>query len=391
LIAAIRALSSARSPRGIAQIVKRTARALVGADGATFVLLEGNQCFYLEEDAISPLWKGQRFPLEDCISGWVMLNQQQVAIEDVFGDARIPHAAYQPTFVKSLVMTPVRREPAAAIGVYWAKPHGASAEERTLLQDLADATAEALDNAAAYSELERRAERRTQELMAANRELETFSYSVAHDLRSPLTCIVGFADLLERRYAVSLGPKGQEILREIVRSGQTMSTLIDGLLSLAQQARGSLKREPVDLTAIAERVVASLHAQQPARAVACSIEPNLNVEGDSTLLELVLSNLLGNAFKYTGKVERPEVRLARAPEQADTFVVQDNGAGFEAARAGRLFAPFQRLHQESEFPGTGVGLATVARIVRKHGGSVWAEGEEGKGASFFFSVPHYDP
>lgn len=172
LIQAVQELSMARSLDAVADIVRHAARELVGADGATFVLRDGGQCFYKDEDAISPLWKGQRFPLEACISGWAMLNRQAAVIEDIYQDARIPHAAYRPTFVKSLVMVPIRTlQPIGAIGTYWASQHRAAAEQVEMLQALADSTSVALENVQVYAELELRVEERTAQLAEANRRL----------------------------------------------------------------------------------------------------------------------------------------------------------------------------------------------------------------------------
>lgn len=172
LIHAVQELSLARDLDRVAEIVRQAARELTGADGATFVLRDGDKCFYKDEDAISPLWKGQRFPLESCISGWAMLNRQPTVIEDIYLDARIPHDAYRPTFVRSLVMVPIRTlEPIGAIGNYWAYPHRASEQEVKLLQALADSTSVALENVRVYAELEQRVEERTQQLAAANQRL----------------------------------------------------------------------------------------------------------------------------------------------------------------------------------------------------------------------------
>jgi diguanylate cyclase (GGDEF)-like protein len=172
LIAIVQDLSLARHVDDVAEIVRHAARELVGADGATFVLRDGQHCFYKDEDAIAPLWKGKRFPLETCISGWSMLNRQPTVIEDVFADDRIPHAAYSPTFVKSMVMVPIRtREPIGAIGTYWANQYRASAEQVHILQALADSTSVALENAQIYAELESRVRQRTEELAATNERL----------------------------------------------------------------------------------------------------------------------------------------------------------------------------------------------------------------------------
>ncbi|MBL8708099.1 MAG: diguanylate cyclase [Rhodospirillaceae bacterium] len=172
LINAIQELSLARHADDVAAVVRHTARALVGADGATFVLKDGDHCYYKDEDAIAPLWKGRRFPLETCISGWSMMQRQPVVIEDIYLDARIPHEAYRPTFVKSLVMVPIRtREPIGAIGTYWAQHHRASDVDVQTLQALADSTSVALENVQVYAELEERVRRRTEDLAAANERL----------------------------------------------------------------------------------------------------------------------------------------------------------------------------------------------------------------------------
>jgi K+-sensing histidine kinase KdpD len=242
LIGAMRDLSRARSRAAVADVVKTTARKLVGADGATFVLRDGRQCFYLDEDAISPLWKGQRFPLEACVSGWVMEHAEQVAMPDIYQDARVPHAAYRPTFVKSLVMTPVRRiDPVAAIGIYWADYHEATPRELELLQNLADTTAVALENATVYEELERRVQERTQQLLQANQELESFSHTVAHDLRSPLNAIIGFAELLVERADELPTQTVHGFCQEIASAGRRMNNLIGVLLEFARRAGAGAK------------------------------------------------------------------------------------------------------------------------------------------------------
>jgi diguanylate cyclase (GGDEF)-like protein len=173
LIQAVQELSMARELDAVAEVVRHAARELVGADGATFVLRDGEQCFYRDEDAICPLWKGQRFPLQACISGWAMLNRQSTVIEDIYQDARIPHAAYRPTFVKSLVMVPIRTlQPIGAIGTYWAEQYRASPQQVEMLQALADSTSVALENVQLYAELEQRVEERTAQLEATNRQLQ---------------------------------------------------------------------------------------------------------------------------------------------------------------------------------------------------------------------------
>jgi signal transduction histidine kinase len=389
LIDAIRKLAGARTISAISYVVRHAARMLVQADGATFVLRDQEQCFYLDEEAISPLWKGQRFPLGACISGWAMQHQQQVMISDIFADARIPHDAYRPTFVKSLVMTPVRRDPArAAIGTYWAHQREASPSERAFLQDLADATAVALESAEIYAQLEDKVQQRTEELKALNRELEAFSYTVAHDLRSPLTGIIGFAEVVETLYAPALDEKGLGMLHEIANAGMRMNNLITDLLDFARCTGAPLNRSQVNLSHMAQVICARLMKTHPERKVQLSIQPEVLVQADERLMGVVLENLLNNAFKYSRNREVAEISLGtqQAGEEQVVFV-RDNGAGFDAALAADLFAPFRRQHTSAQFEGTGVGLATVARIVRRHGGQIRAESTADHGATFLFTLP----
>jgi signal transduction histidine kinase len=388
LIEAIRQLAGTHTREGITDIVKRTARKLVGADGATFVLRDNDKCFYVDEDAISPLWQGQRFPLEACISGWAMLRRQQVVIPDIFVDPRIPIAAYRPTFVKSLVMTPVRHAlRSAAIGTYWASFHQPSQTDLEMLQDLADATSIALENADLVTSLEQRVEARTRELLQANRDLEAFSYTVAHDLRAPLATILGYAELFAQIHGAKLDDDARDMITAISHGAERMNGLIEALLRLSQQAKQEPMRRDFDMSGTARVVLEALRLANPGRTLNIEIEPGMTVNADPDLLHLVVQNLLGNAVKYSSKREVSEVRFSRFTGKPDAFAISDNGAGFNEELASNLFTPFRRLHSSQEFAGIGVGLATVARIIRNHGGEVWAQGSPGKGATFFFTLP----
>jgi signal transduction histidine kinase len=226
------------------------------------------------------------------------------------------------------------------------------------------------------------------ELAAANRELESFSYSVSHDLRAPLRAIDGFSKALLSDYGTgALDQRGVHFLERVRAGTQKMSQLIDDMLHLSQVTRRPLGRLEVDVTAVAREVTTELVRRNPDRAVCCVIEPNLRASADSHLLTIVFENLLGNAWKFTAARENARVEVGQTSIGGEpAFFVRDNGAGFNAAYAGKLFGAFQRLHHESEFEGTGIGLATVKRIITRHGGLVSAEGAEGEGATFYFTL-----
>jgi len=239
------------------------------------------------------------------------------------------------------------------------------------------------------ADLERRVAERTAALEASNRELESFSHSVAHDLRAPLRAMDGFSRLLLEGSGGPLEPDGRHQLERIRSASQRMAELIDALLLLARITRSEIRHSPVNLTEIAKGCVAELAAREPQRKVNVTIEQDLFVQGDHTLLTLALDNLLENAWKFTSRIDDARIEVARTAARGGqpAFVVRDNGSGFDMQYADKLFGPFQRLHHASEFPGTGIGLATVKRILDRHGGEVWARAKPGEGAEFFFSLP----
>jgi hypothetical protein len=236
--------------------------------------------------------------------------------------------------------------------------------------------------------LEQRVRERTAELEASNQELESFSYSVSHDLRAPLRALNGFSHLLEEEYAHRFDANGLNYLARIRDASKRMGELIDNLLDLARISRQELKRVRVDLSQIAGEIRKSLEEQFPERKVEWRIEPGLQVRADPVLAKALLENLLRNAWKFTAERETATIELSAAKQAGEkSFCVRDNGAGFEMAYADKLFKPFQRLHDVKRFEGTGIGLAIVHRIVRRHGGRIWAEGAPGKGAAFHFTLP----
>ena len=234
-------------------------------------------------------------------------------------------------------------------------------------------------------ELEQRVLRRTAELESTNKELESFAYSVSHDLRAPLRSIDGFSQAVLEDYGEKLDVEGNDYLQRVRVATQNMGQLIEDLLNLSRITRREMRLGRVDLSALVQRIAAELQQTQPERQVEFVIQEGMDANGDSRLLQVALENLLNNAWKFTSR--HPRARIEFGAMQVDgksAYFVSDDGAGFDMTYAEKLFGAFQRLHSEAEFPGTGIGLATVQRIVHRHGGQVWAEGEVEKGATFYF-------
>jgi signal transduction histidine kinase len=234
--------------------------------------------------------------------------------------------------------------------------------------------------------LEQRVAQRTQQLKLANKELIAFSYSVSHDLRAPLRAIDGFSQILHKNYGDLFDDKGRDYLERVRRASQRMDNLIDDMLHLSQVSRKEIVREPVDVSALAQAIADDLRQSAPERCVEIVIADGLKINADAKLVRIALENLLGNAWKFTGKTPAAKIEIGQAERDGEHAIfIRDNGAGFSMDYAHKLFSPFQRLHGASEFEGSGIGLATVQRIAHRHSGRVWAEGEEGRGASFYFS------
>ncbi len=229
---------------------------------------------------------------------------------------------------------------------------------------------------------------RTAQLESANKELEAFSYSVSHDLRSPLRGIDGWSLALLEDYGPILDEQGQSHIQKVRAEAQRMGGLIDDILKLSRITRAEMNKEDVDLSAIAETVAARLQETKPDnRQVEFAIQKGLTATGDPKLLDVALTNLLENAFKFTGKKQEARIEFGQTVIEGESaFFVRDNGAGFDMTYANKLFGVFQRMHRASEFPGTGVGLATVQRIINRHGGSIWAASEVGEGSTFYFTL-----
>lgn len=281
----------------------------------------------------------------------------------------------------------------ALLNVYpWKSEDSDKTNLRISVTDISDLKKSQSALAAANAELKEKnkaLEKYSGELESANLEMEAFSYSVSHDLRAPLRAINGFSQILQEDYTGQLDQKGNETLDRIREASRQMGKLIDGLLHLSTIIRREMDIVPVNISEMALSVATQLKTEFPERKLKFIIHPGLRAAGDPGLLRIVLQNLLENAVKYTSRQPDAVIEFgAIKNNEGQTYFVSDNGAGFNMAYSDKLFKPFQRLHNSSEFPGLGIGLATVQRIVHRHGGKVWAEGEVGKGAQFFFVLPY---
>lgn len=393
LVKTIQEISLTRDLDSLMKIVRTAARKLTGADGATFVLRESDLCYYAEEDAISPLWKGLKFPMETCISGWAMMNKKSAVIEDIYADSRIPADAYRPTFVKSLAMVPIRTiAPVGAIGNYWANTHLATDEEVFLLQSLADITSVSIENINVYAELEQRVKARTKELEDAIKTLQTFNYAVSHDLRAPLRAFKGFLTELQEDHLGNFNKEAKELVGKLATSALNMNELLEGLLEFSKVGGKQLQMQQTDMAAMVKDICADLKKTESERNIAFELKELPAAIADPLLIKQVWFNLLSNAVKYTGKKETAKVEVGSYSKDGQVcYFVKDNGSGFDMKYYDKLFGIFQRLHAQSDFKGHGVGLTLVERIVSRHGGKVWAEGIAGEGATFYFSLPEEAP
>ena len=235
--------------------------------------------------------------------------------------------------------------------------------------------------------LEERVKERTAQLEAANRELDAFTYSASHDLRGPLNRISGFSEALLEDYAEVLDTQGRDYLKRISNASQHMGELINDLLKLSRVSQHQISHEPVELSVMVNIYLKELRVEEPNRHLETAITPGLIAEGDTALLRIALENLLNNAWKFSASKNPARIEFgSKIEEGKEVFYIRDNGAGFDVKYAEKLFTAFQRLHDAKTYPGTGIGLSIVSRIIKRHGGKIWAEGEPGKGASFFFTL-----
>ena len=392
LVEAVQRLSLARTSEDVQEVVGSAARNLCGADGATLVLRDGPFCRYVDEDAIAPLWKGQRFPLESCISGWAMLQREAVAIEDIYADDRIPHDAYRATFVKSLAMVPIRHDdPLGAIGAYWAQRHAPTAGEMALLQALADSAAVAMENVRVWCELEHRVADRTAKLEHALHVNERILGTLAHEIRNSLAASGGLLELVLRAPEDQLGRAPRDLVEHAHRAAVEGSRIVEDQLVAAKDRAGELRPQyaQLDVAAFLEdlrAVHAALKRNPDVEVVVAPGACPAVVRTDGQLLLQALRNLVSNALKFT---PAGEVRLGATPAGPGwvSFWVSDTGAGIPAADHDRVFDEWSQGHEDPLRRGSGLGLPFVRRIAALLGGRVAVTSVVGRGSTFTITIP----
>ncbi|HEX6511783.1 MAG TPA: GAF domain-containing protein [Chloroflexota bacterium] len=406
----VRKGAAERDPQRTVDLVCSGARDLVGADYAALTLIDelGNRLRWAGSGTIGP-------PRSTSRGRGMGPSSQALASGDVVVLQRIDEQPEPPLFHggeggKTALAAPVlgRDGLSGALHLGWRSHVEITAAQRRIAATLASYAAVIVENARAHAtveeraaalavseerlrqlstELEQRVEERTAELLVANEELQAFSYSVAHDLQGPLRAIHGFTGMLVETQGQRMDDEGKSYVARIQAASLRMARLIDDLLGLARLSRSNMDRQPVNLTGMAREILSALENSDPSRTVTTTVQPGLATRGDPGLLHLALENLLGNAWKFTSSRPSAEIEFgATKTGDEPAFFVRDNGVGFDMAYAHKLFKPFQRLHGLTEFAGTGIGLATVQRVVQRHGGRVWAEAAPEQGATVYFTL-----
>jgi signal transduction histidine kinase len=379
LLDAVMALSRQTDLAGVMTVTRQWARDLTGADGVTFVLADGDMVEYADEDAIGPLWKGQRFPASSCISGWAIQHRQAVVVPDVYADSRIPVDTYRPTFVRSLAIVPIRpQDPLGAIGAYWATNHVATEREVAILQALADATSTALTNVTLIERLRKAIQVRDDFLRVAS-----------HEMRTPVTALALQVCNLKRRCGPSLGVQGEDRIAGIEHSVNRLTMLVEQILDTGSALTDDLRplREATDLLAVIATVLDRLSETIARSGCTLHVEAPQAVRGcwDQGYLHTVVYHLVSNAIKYGAG--RPVLIDVSTDADTATITVVDHGIGIAAADQERIFERFARAVAVEHYGGFGLGLWLVRVIVEAQGGTVTVDSEPGAGASFIVQLP----
>ena len=392
LVKVVQELSLARDLATVMSIVRTAARTLTGADGATFVLRDHDRCYYADEDAIEPLWKGQRFPMSACVSGWAMMHREAVAIPDIYADTRVPADAYRPTFVKMLVMVPIRTAaPVGAIGTYWATQHRATNDEIDLLAALANSTSIALENVQLYQELEERVEQRTADLVRVQRQKEELAALIVHDLRSPANGIM-LASRVRMRHK-DASDHDRKHWQNVYSSAEAIHRMAMNLLDVMRSEDGTfaIKRADVPIAALVAEVADQMLPLAAAQSVALAAEIDgapAAVACDQELVRRVLQNLIDNAIRYSPEAGTVTLR-ARGDGSVLELRVIDEGPGVPPDMRDTVFEKWKRLADASArgASGRGLGLAFCKLAVEAHGGTVAIESHAPHGSEFIVRMP----
>jgi signal transduction histidine kinase len=392
LVRVVQELSAARELSMIMKIVRRAARDLTGADGASFVLRDRGLCFYADEDAITPLWKGRRFPMNRCVSGWSMIHRKPAVIDDVTADPRVPSEVYAPTFVKSLVIVPIRtNDPIGAIGAYWARARHATETDVALLAALADSTSIAMENVALYNDLTRalhEASIAKDSVERASHLKNSFLSMISHELRTPIASLsLKLDDLFEQ-----VGGEPAALIESIRASADRLNAVIETLIEHARVEAGRLSLELacIDPAEQAAQVVDSLRSRARAKDLDLELEADAALPTfvtDARLLRVALCHLVENAIKFTpqGTVR---VRVTRDGDRV-LFAVSDSGPGIAGPDQVRIFEPFEQVEpiRRKHHAGVGLGLALVRSITTALGGRIGLSSVPGMGSTFTLSLP----
>lgn len=387
LVGVVQELSQTRDVDAITAIARDAARSLTGADGVSFILRDGDQCYYADENAIEPLWKGKRFPMSACVSGWVMLNKQSTIIPDIYNDPRVPVEAYRPTFVKSMAMVPIRSNaPIGAIGNYWASTRRPTEEEVAILQALADTTSVALENAELYGQLRqqvRTLEKQQERITAQHATLEVFTRALAHDLKEPVRTMMSYTRMLQESHDAP--EKRETYFRFIQNAADRMGMLINSVFQYTQldDIEGT-PRKPCAVDKVLQGVEENLVQLIAESGATITHHACVLIEINPTHLMQLLQNLISNAIRHNKEKVQIEVQ---AQDKGDHWLlcVRDNGVGIAAGQLTDIFKPFKRLtHKEGC---SGLGLAVCKKIADAYDGEIWCESIQGKGSAFFFKLP----
>lgn len=389
LVQVIQDLSAAKSLSDITLLVRKAARKIAQADGVTFVLKDQDMCSYVDEDAIAPLWKGQKFPLNACVSGWAMIHKEPVIIEDIYQDTRVPIDAYSPTFVKSMAMTPIRQEnPIGAIGTYWKDQHHPTSEQMELLQALANSASIAIENVGLYNSLNDG----INQLKKANQAKDEFLMNLSHELRTPLNAIIGWSEILTEDNS----DKNQlsEGLQIILKNSNHQLHIVEDLMDSSRILVGRIHLKPVmvDLHQIVRQSIAGQQTIIMKKNILVDMKTELNsatIKADPVRLRQIVDNIIVNALKFSFKNGKIDVRLKKSGPNVE-LIVQDQGEGIDESLLPHVF---ERLKQGDESTtrkhgGLGLGLSIAKHLTEASDGQIKAESAGmGQGATFTVSFP----